>query len=243
MSSIRRPIIAVLYPNTMTNAKGEYLPRTRKHVTYNTRQICESLKQRNGLVNVDNAEYYANMIFAEIAELICDGNKIDTGYFNAQANIKGNFNSKMDKFDPKRHWVETKFSTGHLMRKMMKEVDARIEHVDSLKFGISDMIDPISKASTRIITPKNFIKITGNKIKISGTDPGTGIYFINTLTGTEYLIKTDQIYQNTHSNLMFHLPEMEAGDYTVIVMTQYAGKGKDLVAPRSCEYAYTVTVE
>lgn len=44
--------------NPMNNAKGSYLARTSKNTTYNILEICESAKEKTGIVNAEALEYH-----------------------------------------------------------------------------------------------------------------------------------------------------------------------------------------
>jgi len=100
MSNINRSIKAFLYPNPMKNAKGMYLARTLKHTTCNIGDICESIAGKTGTrAKADALEYHAKLIFDEIIEQVMNGNKVDCGYFTAQANVTGSFASIGENFD------------------------------------------------------------------------------------------------------------------------------------------------
>ena len=107
MSVLNRTIKAILYPNPMKNAKSRYLARTTKNAALDIREICEQVCNKPGTVaNVDELEYHVKLFLSGMADLIEDGHKINTGYFNAQACIKGSFDSKGDKYDDEKHRIE-----------------------------------------------------------------------------------------------------------------------------------------
>ena len=102
MSAIHRTIKAILHPNPMKNAKGKYLAYTTKYSSYDIQGICESLCSKPGAgVNPETIAYHVKLFLDEMMEKIEDGNKINTGYFTAQAHVKGSFDSLADDFDEK----------------------------------------------------------------------------------------------------------------------------------------------
>lgn len=102
MSETHRTIKTFLYPNTMKNAKGKYLAQTSIYHTYNFRSVCEIVKEKAGLPNADSIEYHVNLFMNEMMELIELGNKINTGHFMTQANIKGSFNALGYNYNPQK---------------------------------------------------------------------------------------------------------------------------------------------
>jgi len=243
MSVIHRAIKAILYPNPMKNAKGKYLARTSKHSTYNIRDTCESLKNKSGSVNVDAMEYHVKLFFDEMTDLLEDGNKINTGYFTAQANVRGAFDSKADQYDSERHSIQIVFSTGHLIRQRAAELKAEILRIGSNNYGIRTVTDAQTKSDTDKLVMNRLLVISGKKIKITGNDSTVGLYLTHTKSGAEHHFPASALYQNGNAILMLIVPELASGSYQLKIITQYAGKGTPLVQPRSCVYANLLHAE
>jgi len=237
MSVIHRTIKAILYPNPMNNAKGKYLARTSKYNTYNIREICESLKNKSGLVNVDAMEYHVKLFLEEMADLLEYGNKINTGYFSAQATVRGSFDSKADQYDSERHSVQIVFSTGHLIRQRAAKLKAEILRIIPNNYGIRTVTDAQTKLDTDKLVLNRLLVISGDKIKITGDDPTVGLYLIHAESGTELHFTASTLYQNGNGTLMLIVPELVSGTYQLKIVTQYGGKGSPLAQPRSCTYA------
>lgn len=243
MSEIQPTIKAFLYRNTMKNAKGTYLAQTSKYQTYNIRSICEIVKAKTGLPNADSLEYHVNLFLSEMMELIESGNKINTGYFMAQANVKGSFNSLSDKYDPQRHSVDISFWPGALSRGRASKMKAEIQDVGSLNFGIWRITDVQTGLEVRKLVMNRVIIISGEKIKITGDDPKAGLYLINTESGNEIHFSASDLYKNGNAKIMFIVPELLPGNYQLKITTQYGGKGKPLATSRSCIYGNTLQVD
>jgi hypothetical protein len=237
MSVINRTIKAILYPNPMKNAKGKYLARTSKNNIYNIQEVCESLKNKSGMVNVDAMEYHVKLFLEEMTDLLEDGHKINTGYFTAQANVRGSFDSRADQYDSDRHSVQIVFSTGHLIRQRASELKAEILRIRSNNYGIRKVTDAQTKSDTNKLVMNRMLAVSGDKIKIAGDDPTVGLYLIHTESGAEHHFPATALYQNGNGTLMLIVPEFASGNYELKVTTQYAGKGTPLAQPRSCIYA------
>jgi len=243
MSVIHRTIKAILYPNPMKNAKGKYLARTSKNNTYNIQEICESLKNKSGIINGDSMEYHVKLFFEEMTDLLEDGNKINTGYFTAQANVRGSFDSKADQYDSERHSVQIVFSTGHLVRQRATEIKAEILRIIPNNYSIRSVTDAQTKADTDKLVMNKLLVISGNKVKITGDDSTVGLYLIHVESGVENHFMASTLYQNGNGTLMLVVPELSSGTYQLKIVTQYAGKGSPLAQPRSCTYANLLYVD
>lgn len=244
MSTIHRTIKAFLYPNPMKNAKGKYLARTFKHTTYNIQDICELISNKPGtLAKADTLEYHANLIFNEIIEQVLDGKKVDCGYFTAQANVKGSFDSLGDSFDEERHSVDIVFSAGHLSHKAKKELSVDILDTMPNKFRIWTITDLQTNQRTDKLVINRVLVIRGEKIKITGDSPTVGLYLLHNETDKEIQFPPSALLANGDTKLELIIPELAAGSYQLKVTTQYSGNGKPLVKPRSYTYEHNLYTE
>ena len=243
MASIHRKIKAVLQPNTLKNNEGKFKAQTITYQTLGIKDVCLSLCRKPGTgVDPDAMEYHVRLFLEEMSELLADGYAINTGYFEAAASIRGSFDFKHDKFDADRHSVTYKFSQGAVMRKKASTTEAEILHVATNNFGIQHVLDNHSGSEDNLLTPSNALKIKGIKIKLVGTHPDVGVYFINETTGESTKVPTYDIVTNLNSQLMVMIPELQPGSYRLEHITQYAGKGKPLLEPRTSTFVRTLQI-
>ena len=238
MSTNLRTIKAILYRNPMKNAGGKYLARTSVNNVYNIRAVCESAcRNASRGANPDAMEYFVKTFFEEMTYLIENGEKINTGYFSAQANVKGVFDSPRDRFDDERHKVEVAFSTGAIIRRRAKGLKAEVFSVDNSKLRIRTVIDAQTKEHVEKLIANRLLVLKGEKLKIVGDDPSVGIYLVHTESGQETHLPATALYENTNATLMFFVPDLQPGTYELKVCTQYAGSTTALTKP--CTFAYS----
>ncbi|MBN2765609.1 MAG: DUF4469 domain-containing protein [Paludibacteraceae bacterium] len=238
MSTNHRTIKAILYRNSMKNANGKYLARTSVNNVYNIRAVCESAC-RNTLrgANPDAMEYLVKTFFEEMTYLIENGEKINTGYFSAQANVKGVFNSPGDRFDNKRHKVEVAFSTGAIIRRRSKGLKAEVFRAGNFNFRIGIVFDAQTKEHVDKLIANRLLVLKGEKLKIVGDDPSVGIYLVHSESGQQIHLPAAELCENTNATLKFFVPDLQPGAYELKVCTQYAGSTKALTRP--CTFAYS----
>ncbi|MBP1676975.1 MAG: hypothetical protein H6Q20_1534 [Bacteroidetes bacterium] len=244
MSTLNHTIKAILYPNPMKNAKSLYLARSAQNATLDIREICEQVCDKPGTnTNADELEYHVNLFLNTVADLLADGHKINTGYFNAQACIKGSFNSMNDNFDDSRHRVEIAFSAGSLIRRRAAILKGEILHSKA----VTRYIESVTDAQTGLFPPKlipnKLLVVRGNKIKITGTHPDVGLYLVNTENNAEIRLSDTLLYQNSHTTIRFFVPDIPAGSYQLQVCTQYTGNATPLAQPCVLTYSHLLLAE
>lgn len=243
MSKKSQPIKALLYPNPMKNVKGTYMARTSTYGTVGIKEICKSKSKKRGeLNNPDSMEFYVNLFFEEMAELLTLGYNINTGYFKAAVKINGTFDTKNDDFDSEKHKINFKFSQGNIMRKIAKGTKAQILHLRPFNFVISAVKDVYSGSLNEIITPGNNLIIDGVKIKLVGEHPDVGVYFINVDSKKQTKVAYNEVAINQNNKLIVVIPNLASGNYQLVISTQYEGSGTPLNEPRSCSLVQTLKV-
>jgi len=234
MSSNHHPIKALLYPNLLKNNKGTFKAQVITSQAHGIKDICVSFcSKRRSSLDPDTLEYHVRLFFEEMCELLDSGDAINTGYFAAAPTIKGSFKNKYDTFDVKKHRVTYKFSQGALLRKRTANMEAEIFHGTSVNFGFIRVRDVYSGSLNNVITPGKNLKIEGQKIKLSGTHPDVGVYFISETTGERTKVPQVDVITNQNKNLLIFIPDLQPDSYRLEHITQYAGKGTLLNVPRS----------
>jgi len=169
-----------------------------------------------------------------MGELLADGYAINTGYFAAAATIRGSFKYQNDNFDAERHNVTYKFSQGAVLRKRAAETKAEIVHISTAIYGFRQVTDSFSGSENDLITPGGGLKINGLKMKLTGSNPDVGLYFISETTGERTKVPAVDVITNQNNNLLILIPSLQPDSYRMEHITQYAGKGTPLNEPRTC---------
>jgi len=243
MAANHHSIKALLYPNLLKNNEGTFKAQTITSQTLGIKDICNSFCRKNGTgVDPNAMEYHVKLFLEEMGELLADGFAINTGYFGALASVKGSFAYKNDNFDAKRHAVSFKFTQGALMRKKASETQAEILHIASANYGIQHVLDHHTGSENNLLTPSNALKIKGKYVKLIGTHPDVGVYFINETTSERIKVPATDVVINENSRLLIVIPQLQPGLYHLEYITQYAGKGTPLLEPRSSIFVCTLHV-
>ena len=92
------------------------------------------------------------------------------------------------------------------------------------------------------MTPNSPLKISGIKLKLTGSHPTVGVYFVNQTTGERTKVDSTDIVVNLNNQLMVMIPDLQPGSYCIEHVTQYAGKGTPLLEPRTSTFVRTLQV-
>ena len=243
LSKVLHTIKVWLYDNLLTPDPNDFSARVSSEKSLNTAQICDSAVTRGGAQTTASAmEMNVNLFLKEMGHLMSDGYSINTGYFTANAEVKGVFTGKTDTFDPLRHTVVFQFRQGSILRRELENVKVEILGVAKSHLFVSEVLDVKSGTINDLLTPNRNLKIGGYRLKVVGDKPEVGIYFINQATQASVKVEPSEIVTNNPSELMIVIPELPAGEYKLQVTNQYS-VGALLKEPRTTIFDKVLTME
>jgi len=242
MSHVKHTIKATLSPNALKNAKGGYLPRTLMQKSLSMEEISQAVKEKYGLANADSNLYHVKIFLETMTELVEDGFRVNTGFFTAQAHVKGSFEHGSQDFDPQQHAVEIVYGTGEISRRRAKLLHATILSETPPSNCIRSVTNMNLKQPAQALIANHCYLIKGENIKLLGSDPSVGVYLVHAESGHTTAIEQNQLLRNTHSYIMFAAPQLALGNYELLICTQYAGKSTPLTQARKLYFEHLLTV-
>jgi hypothetical protein len=236
-------IKAHLYDNVLTPDSNNFIARTVSERSLNVKQICEMAVSRGGAdVSAPAMEHAVALFLKEMAYQLCDGYSVNTGYFTANAQIRGVFSSATEPYDPKKHSLLFQFGQGEKLRAEIPGIEISILGIAQSDAIILEVKDVKSGAVNDLLTPGKNLRIKGSKIKIAGTHASVGLFFVETSTGMRLPVDPSDMVLNNPSELIVMIPALPAGNYRIEVVTQYAG-GVLLKEPRTASLDKILTVQ
>jgi hypothetical protein len=232
--AVLHTIKAWLYENMLTDDKDDYAARVSAERTLSVRDICQSAVERGGAdINAAAMEHAVELFHKEMGYRLCDGFSVNTGWYNASMHIKGVFTDPTEGFDPEKHTVVAEFHQGVELRKELGMVGVSILGKAETGFFIAQVTDMRSGSVNDLLTPGRNAKITGSKIKVEGSDPSCGVYFVNAQDGTRVKVDEADIVENKNATVMIITPALAAGTYHIEITTQYSHSKNLLKEPRT----------
>lgn len=241
--SVLHKIKAYLYDNVLTPDPNDFIARTVSERSLNVKQICETAVRRGGAdVSAPAMEHAVELFLKEMAYQLCDGYSVNTGYFTANTQIRGVFNSATETYDSKKHSILFQFNQGEKLRAEIPGIEVSILGVAESAAIILEVKDVRSGTVNDLLTPGKNLRVKGSKIKVSGNDPSVGVFFIDTASQSRIPVETSDIVMNNPSELIVVIPDLPAGTYRIEVVTQHSS-GKLLNEPRTATLDKLLTVQ
>ena len=232
----------VLEVNDLTAAPDDYRARVVNVASHTQEDIVDRIMRIGaGLTRSD----IAAVLEAEkqvITEIVSDGGAVTTGLFNAFPSIQGVFHSAEDSADGIHQKVRINLHAGTALRDAIGAV--KTKKLPGVVSGtiISSVTDVKTGSMNHLLTPGRNVKIAGAKLKITGDDPGVGLFFEPEAGGAAALVDMSDIVVNHPGELIAVIPNLAPGGYRLRVVTQYSG-GTLLKNPHTVSFDKPLTVQ
>lgn len=227
--------MAIHYSLHENKLKGgdTYMALVRSIGTLDQDALMARMERRGTTLTLEDVMASLQLATEIIVEALLEGYNVVTPTANFSASIKGVFADLDDSFDPSRHSLEAKVNVGATLREAFG--GATVEKTESITYAPkpSTFTDYATELKNSTATPGNGARVRGNRLKFDPADPAQGLFFVAT-DGTETAVT--QIMTNKPSELVFLVPTLPAGDYTLVVRALFH---KDV---RSGTLKYTLTV-
>lgn len=242
MGTVYHTLEAYLYLNKLTDDEKSYYARIVANRSLSFDEICQSAVTRGGCtMSVDQIKNCVTAFLNETSFLLCDGYGINTDWFNASLKVTGKFDNAYDEFDEDVHRKKFVLLPGTVFRNELEATSIEIKGLAEGQAYINKVVDTYTGDENSTLTVNCVLQICGDKIKVAGEDESVGVYFVSATDGTTTRVETAKIVRNYPSEVEVMIPELDAGDYTVRVITQY-NKSHLLNSPRTIDYDGTLTV-
>ena len=241
MENVFHTIKVNLYENFLTDNPDDFSAKVISERTLGVREICTMAIKRGGAPStIDAMELNAMLFLKEMAYQMMDGFAVNTGYFTANAQVRGVFNNRTEAFNPNKHSVLFRFNQGDLLRREIPNIQVQVMGVGETGIIISHVVDSKTGSVNDLLTPGGVLKIRGGKLKITGDHPDVGVYFEDEYSNVVKVEERDLLLNNP-SQLMILIPVLPAGRFQLVIRNQYS-VGAMLKEPRTAVYDKILTV-
>ncbi len=232
-----------LYDNKLTVDKlNDLVARVLNERTATVHDICREAVNRGGAdMSAAAIEHGTNLFLQEMAYQLCNGYSVNTGWFTASAHIRGTFDDPKETFDPAKHTISFDFQQGALLRAEAVNIDVAVLGVADSGLEVSRVLDVKSGSINNRVTQNYNLRISGQKLKIAGTHPDVGVWFVQD-NGNALKVDPTDLVTNNPSELVIVVPTMLPGEYKLKVVTQFSGSSTPLKTPRSFTFDKLLTV-
>ena len=195
--------------------------------------IIDRMVAKNPGLHRDTMELAVKLHNEVVAEEVLNGVSVTTGLFHAVAQFRGTAGPG-DTWDPKKNSVYISFTQGKTLREAIADTRIDILGDRPKQFYIGSGYDVATKATDFSATAGRSFTVYGRNIALAGDDPSVGVSLTNMQTQEVTRLTNDMIVLSEPSRLIIQLPaDLDDGEYTLTVTTQFTNGGKLLKNPHS----------
>lgn len=218
----------VLSENLLTARPDDFMATPVDVKSFDRDTIVEMMLRRGTLLTKTDILAVLNSLEEVVADIVKDGGAVNMPLFNTSFSISGVFDGAMDAFDPNRHRLYVNLNKGTLLRDVEKQVKTSKTEGSAVAPSVIEVRDVLSGTSNERITPGGVIQVFGSGLRIEGTEPAVGLWFVPA-EGAQPPVTAKALVSNKPSSLTAMVPALDAGTYRIRVATQYAGSGSRLL--------------
>lgn len=223
--------------NKMVGKKEEYAALVRPAYTADIDYVVECMTQQGCALSKAATLGVLEMFVSTIERLVLEGVNVTTPLVNVHASITGTFKGSDDHFDRRRHRIEPRVTPGRRLRRTVRTY-ARAQKVSGngrpqpcpLTYH-----DLESGKRNSVLTPGGLGRVVGARLKFDDGDPQQGIFLV---AADRSATRVEQVAENRPRQLLFLVPPLPAGDYTL----QVRARAEDSPDVRSGQVWATLTV-
>jgi hypothetical protein len=168
------------------------------------------------------------------------GYDVDTGLVYLRPVVRGVFHDKT--YDPAKDSIYVLATQSKDLREEIAETHVEITGEAPSVMDILKVENLATQATDGTLKRGRNARITGSYIKLAGTEPGVGVFFITADGATSYKLTADCIAVNDPSTLVLLIPDsIPAGAYRLKIVTQYSPH-KLLTTSREATYRNVLTL-
>ena len=247
MANLIKKIFEWLYyltDNALTEKEGDKIAKVKRRKTRSMNDVANRIVKERTEFRAETILSIAKMINDAKKEFLSQGDSVNDGLFIFEPSITGAF-MKNDFDDSVHSCIINTRCTKEINDMLAQTTGTYSGHtVENGGASIDEIVDLITGLNTGEITSGKVVTLFGNKIRIipeDGENPEDCVYITSHAT-EQVFSPSDPLITNDPSKLVFQLPELAPGDYTLSIKTLFSTNGTDLKAPRYITFKIKLTV-
>lgn len=207
-----------LQNNPITPDPNDQSARVISNQVHDLESIIKEMLKRGSTVTEADVMAVLKVFFEVVTDEVAEGNNVNLPLVNIKPSVNGVFTSATDSFDASRHITKASVTAGILLNEKMS--NAKVEKTTQATATpvLIEFMDINSQNTNSILTSGGIGQIIGEELKFNPSNAAEGIYFVAT-NGTA--TKVAVVASRTEGKLMFSIPTLAAGRYTLEVRKGY----------------------
>jgi hypothetical protein len=176
-----------------------------------------------------------------VREALANGSAVQDGCVRVAPRVAGTWVGVNHPFNPGEHKITLDVSPSSEMRATLETVGVEVLGEKDSGAFIGLVTDITTGKTDGSITPDEDIMVSGDKIKIAPEDEaGLGVFFVDA-QGAETRL-TRKLTENMPKKLVFRVPPLTPGSYTLKLLTRFSNAGTLLNEPRTITYEFPLVL-
>jgi len=207
-----------LMSNPLAKEEKNFVALSRSNRTIKLEHMLDDMvEEGTGLTRPQALAYFEKLIQL-VSRYLTQGYFVSTPLFNYRVGIAGVFDSLHDTFDQNRHKIRVTASAGARIRTLHWSQSPIKINLSVIMPEIYEFINCATDTCNLNATINNIAIIHGNRLNFDKADMTQGIFFVSVADPTkEYRVM--HYSRIKPSEINFLIPEMEAGEYKVVIRT------------------------
>ena len=235
-----------LVENLLTAVTTDYTAKVKSKKSRTVEDIANHIVSQRTEYRKETIVSILNMSADATVYFLSQGDRVNLGTVILEPSIVGAFDGTTD-FNPELHKCVVNAHVTNTVHKMLAEVGGSYSGltVDNGGAAIDRVTDSTTGKTDGIVTAGKVVTVSGKKIKIvpeEGETIENCITFTNAAT-EQVITQADALVINDPSKLVFQLPTLAAGNYTLTIKTLFANASINLKAAREITFKTKLIVE
>lgn len=168
-----------LVENALSESTKNYLAKVYRLDNKKLDDVIKYMVEEGSGLTRHQALAYFERLTQAVMHFTEDGYSVSTPLFQVRTTISGVFDDFFDSYDPKRHEINIRISSGKRDQKFSKKIKVKKVTRSLYSPWLKSFIDAESEKEDMIATPKNLAKLEGSNLKFDSKDNRQGVFFIS----------------------------------------------------------------
>jgi hypothetical protein len=210
-----------LLQNNVATNPDTYYGKVSPNRTLDLEDVIKEMMKLGTGSSESDMRAIIQILFRVVADEVAEGNHVNLPLANFKPGMTGQFTSLTDSFDWNRHALKVNISPGLLMNQRLSAmVTEKISQpVPSPK--VLEFTDADTAAMNSAVTSGGIGTIIGEELKFNPDNAEEGVFFVNGTT-----TKANVFVNRTDGKLVFRIPTLAPGTYTLEVRKGYTASGE-----------------
>lgn len=203
-----------LVQNALSENSKNYIAKVHRLENKDLEDVIKYMIQEGSGLTRPQALAYFERLTQAVMHFTEEGHSVSTPLFQVRTTITGVFDDFFDSYDPKRHELNIRISTGKRMQTFSNKIKVKKVTRSLYSPWLKSFIDAVSEKEDLIATPGNIGRLEGSNLKFDPHDNRQGVFFISSEEPHTHF-RAASYSGISPSSVHLLIPALPAGKYSI----------------------------